>query len=193
MIYCSTPRLWYGCLEYAWIYGINKRHGANIWLSIFFTLKVNFVMLYYQTTVQSSERYASRWSYLIFAIFMHAALISIIQVQRKYGSRFFLPHRFRKYGYQYLKFIENEFLAVDIDRGNVPYCELWLGTLDTGGMLDLDLNNKKYEMLKQHIGIYAETPCEHTFHYTCLCVYLNDHDSWPVCQEILSELIDYDD
>ena len=193
MIYCFILRSWYGCREYSQICGTNKRDGATFWLSVFFTLKLNFTMLYYLVMVKSSVRYASRWTYLSIAVLIQITLITIIHLQRDYGSKFFLPHCLRKYKHNYLKFIENEYLAVDIVSGNLPFCELWLGSLNTDGMLDIESNNEEYNRLKQNIGLYAETPCEHKFHYACLYSYLIDHDSCPKCSSNIPKINEYDD
>ena len=113
-------------------------------------------MIYFMM-VESSERYASRWIYLALVIIIHSILIIIVQLQVRYGSRFFLPHRFRKYKHDYLRRLEDEYLPVDMMSENVPICELCLGHLNTHGMLDLELNSKEYKRLKERIGHYSET------------------------------------
>ena len=150
-------------------------------------------MLYYQVMEKSSVRYESSTTYLIITALVYLTLATIIQLQRKYGSRFFLPHSFRKYKHNYLKFIQDEYPPKDIVEGNVSYCSLCLGALNTDGMLNLESNDKEYNILKQKIGLYAETSCKHRFHYACLYSYLTNHDSCPKCLIDIPKINEYDD
>ena len=111
----------------------------------------------------------------------------------KYGSRFFLPHWLRQYKHNYLKFIEDEYLPVEIIKGDVPFCELCLGTLNTEGMLNPESNDNEYKKLKPRIGLYAETSCGHKFHYTCLYSHLLNHNSCPKCSDNIPKINEYDD
>ena len=124
---------------------------------------------------------------------MHTFLIALVQWQKRYGSRFFLPHRFRKYKHDYLRYIEDECLPVDIMSEDVSFCELCLGYLNTPGMLDQESGNKEYNRLKQKIGLYVETPCMHKFHYSCLYTYLITHVSCPKCSRNIPYINEYDD
>ena len=172
---------------------INKRYEGKLLFWIMHSIKVNFVTLYYQIMVKSSERYANRWTYLIWVVLIHTLWITFIQLQKSYGSRFFFPKRFRKYKHDYLKLIENDYRPNDIWNGNVPSWELWLGDLSTDGMLDIETSIKTYNKLKRRIGLYAVAPCEHKFHYTCLYTYLTNHNSWPKCSELIPKIQEYDD
>lgn len=96
--------------------------------------------------------------------------VSIIILQDKYGSRFFIPRKFLPERYDYYRHyqnVRNDEEVADEEDGLVNECIIC------------------YNNISLTSGEYMVTPCDHLFHKNCLNQWLDIKMECPVCRSVL--------
>ena len=163
---------------FKWRFLIEPYSLLCIFMSINFP--INYYMLYF--IWKPSTTYTSRlldqigtelepvyffWPCLIF--FSFAALLFI---QHKYGSRFFLPMRYKERLFEYQRHIGRDFPLQKLRKSEWPTCNLCLEFLHKPSAIFhsqelYSRNDRESCLVKTFKGIYCRTPSGEAFHPQC--------------------------
>ena len=88
-------------------------------------------------------------------------------IQYKYGTRFFLPNRWRTIKLQYRRNINEDFDLYRIDESMLPECNLWMQKLHFSSLISNNKSLSKNEG-KECYNIYMKTQNGMNLHYFCL-------------------------
>ena len=92
---------------------------------------------------------------------------SISFLQAKYGSRFFLPNRWRNKVYEFRRSIAEEFDLTKLEENMWPEWNYWMQKLHLPSLLSNDKSLKILNGLESNL-IYMKTQDNRLYHYFCL-------------------------
>ena len=116
-------------------------------------------------------------------------LYVFIQLQSKYGSRFFLPNKCRIKRYEYRRRIDEDFDLAKLDESLWPEWDIWMQKLHQPSLYAGDRSLCKIEG-KEWYKIYMKTTQLMNLHYFWLELLISDFKNQFIH---LYEIDDYDD
>ena len=144
------------------------------------SLSQGFMPVYYLLFGSNIFEFKSSPKWGLTLLFIHWLSIVILLLQRKYGSRFFIPKYFKnKSDYQY------QSLSNDVEQDADKDWAIWLNHLSENQGTD-------EEHRDNYSKIYMRTPWGHNFHPSWLKTWMNQKLECPFCRTQIPA-IDSDD
>ncbi|CAM9098708.1 unnamed protein product [Ectocarpus fasciculatus] len=116
-----------------------------------------------------------------------AIQIAVLEMQAKFGSRFFVPKRFLPIAYDYHRPINSTELSPLQGRGlSSDGTTSGAGDIESGDMKECVIC---YNVIDAEENEYMITPCDHLFHGECLSRWMEVKLECPVCRSQLPPLM----
>eukprot|EP01017_Pseudomicrothorax_dubius_P016520 TRINITY_DN1874_c1_g1_i1.p1 TRINITY_DN1874_c1_g1~~TRINITY_DN1874_c1_g1_i1.p1 ORF type:complete len:175 (-),score=17.33 TRINITY_DN1874_c1_g1_i1:46-570(-) len=169
----------------------------NMFIFLFFPLKILFP-IYFRGVSENILDISTSFETVGWVVFSILIQIFIIQIQRKCGSRFFLPPSFLPERHKY--FVSVVIATPDGSPGEKDKCPVCMNDLDddpsgqnapllpAGGFFGFERRNQS--PMKSRKVKLMKTPCAHLFHIPCLKQWMRIKMECPTCQTALPEVVD---
>ena len=124
------------------------------------------IYLIFRYPLELINRYQSDLMFIqVFVLIFIFYTISCLQL--KYGSRFFLPNRWRGKIYEFRRVIAEDFDLAKTDEAMWPEWGYWMQKLHLPSPLSNERSLRSYEGFECN-SIYMKTQDNYSFHYFCL-------------------------
>ena len=164
----------------AWNYIKRNRDTYALQYVIRISLKASFTWNYFTLLFSTDTTFEHNLIRFIKIFWINFTLATVLILQNKYGSRFFLPKKWRRLKHDYVKKLTDLYTLVDIDNGNVSDCEYWCSSLLAPGLYTECSYSSEFDKNKHKKGLVAITRWNHMFHYSCLYHHLQNNSTWVV-------------
>ena len=138
----------------------------------------------------------SKWAACLVLVLWMGLQVAVLELQDKFGSRFFLPRSWFPESYDYFRPIPDSALELLISDGSLELDDSGLSLIESGGdgasagsrcLPDCIIC---YDKVPSAYSEYMITPCDHLFCTTCLRQWLEVKNECPVCRAILPSVED---